>query len=61
MTQMKQPEDYLAFIEEILELNENYIQKFITLAVKYNRSETLELADEYMDKYNEIMDKLKKK
>ena len=56
---MKQPEDYLAFIEEIIELNGNYIRKFITLGVKYNRSETLKLANEYMSRYDKINNKLK--
>ena len=56
---MKQPEDYLAFIEEIIDLNGNYIRKFITLGVKYNRSETLELANEYMSRYDKINKKLK--
>lgn len=56
---MKQPKDYLAFIEEIIDLNGNYIRKFITLGVKYNRSETLELANEYMSRYDKINKKLK--
>ena len=49
-----------ALLSDIIELNGEYIRKFISLGVKYNRSETLELADEYMDKYDEITDKLKK-
>lgn len=52
--------DFEALLSDIIELNGNYIRKFISLGVKYNRSETLELADEYMDKYDEITDKLKK-
>jgi len=52
--------NFEALLSDILELNGNYIRKFISLGVKYNRSETLELADEYMDKFDEITDKLKK-
>lgn len=52
--------DFKAYLSDIIELDGNYIRKFISLGVKYNRSETLKLADEYMDKYDEITDKLKK-
>jgi len=52
--------NFEALLSDIIELNGNYIRKFISLGVKYNRSETLELADKYMDKYDEITDKLKK-
>lgn len=52
--------DFNAFLSDIIKLDGNYIRKFISLGVKYNRSETLKLADEYMDKYDEITDKLKK-
>ena len=47
-------------VHNMLELNGEYIRRFISLGVKYNRSETLELANEYMDKYDELTDKLNK-
>ena len=56
----KEFNNVVALLSDILELKGDYIGKFISLGVKYNRSETLELADEYVDKYNEITDKLKK-
>jgi len=52
--------NFEALLSDIIELNGNYIRKFISLGVKYNRSETLELADEYMDKYDELVHKLNK-
>ena len=56
----KEFNNVVALLSDLLELNGDYIREFISLGVKYNRSETLELADEYMDKYDEITDKLKK-
>ena len=47
----------LEYIDETVNLYGEYIRKFISLGVRYNRSETLELAEEFMDKHNKLVSK----
>ena len=46
--------ELLGFMEDSIDLYGEYIRKFISLGVKYSRTETLELAEEFMDKHKRL-------
>ena len=51
----KEKQQILEVMEESIDLYGEYIRKFISLGVKYSPTETLELAEEFMDKHDRLI------
>lgn len=49
----------LEFISKSISLNNKYFDKLTTLGLKYNRSETLDLLEEYQNKQSILKEKFK--